>query len=56
MMISCDGGTLSYVKSLFGQPAQLISAQEAAIAGFTATRPESRERKEAFLASRRKKT
>jgi enoyl-CoA hydratase/carnithine racemase len=55
-VLACDGGTLSYIKSLFGQPAQLIAAQEAAIAGFTATRAESRERKEAFLAGRRKKT
>ena len=37
-VLSCDSGTLAYVKSLFGQPAQAIAAQEAAIAGFAATR------------------
>jgi enoyl-CoA hydratase/carnithine racemase len=52
-VLACDVGTLSYIKSLLGSPSQIVAAQEAAIAGFTATRPESRERKEMFLASRR---
>jgi enoyl-CoA hydratase/carnithine racemase len=51
-IIACDSGTLAYIKNLFGQPSQIIAAQEAAIAGFAATRQESRDRKEAFLASR----
>jgi enoyl-CoA hydratase/carnithine racemase len=53
-IVACDGGTLTYIKALLGAPAAAVAAQEAAIAGFTATRLESRERKEAFLASRRK--
>ena len=51
-VLACDSGALTYIKNLFGQPSQIIAAQEAAIAGFTATRPESRDRKEAFLANR----
>ena len=39
------------VVTIAGKPA---AVQEAAIAGFTATRAESRERKEQFLASRHK--
>ena len=54
-ILACDSGTLAYIKNLFGQPSQIIAAQEAAIAGFTATRQESRKRKEAFLASRSSK-
>lgn len=53
-VLACDTETLVYMKALLGAPAQTIAAQEAAIAGFTATRTESRERKELFLASRRK--
>jgi enoyl-CoA hydratase/carnithine racemase len=52
-IVACDGGTLSYIKALLGAPAQVIAAQEAAVAGFTATRMESHERKKQFLASRR---
>jgi enoyl-CoA hydratase len=52
-ILACDGGTLSYIKAMLGAPARAIAAQEAAIAGFTATRRESRERKEQFLAARR---
>jgi enoyl-CoA hydratase/carnithine racemase len=52
-IVACDGGTLAYIKALLGAPSQVIAAQEAAVAGFTATRVESRERKELFLASRR---
>jgi enoyl-CoA hydratase/carnithine racemase len=52
-VLVCDAGTLTYLKMLLGAPSQMIAAQEAAIAGFTATRAESRERKEKFLASRR---
>ena len=52
-VVACDKGTLNYMKMLLGAPSQRIAAQEAAIAGFTATRTESRERKEKFLASRR---
>jgi enoyl-CoA hydratase/carnithine racemase len=54
-VVACDAGTLTYLKMLLGAPAQMIAAQEAAIAGFTATRAESRDRKEKFLASRRPK-
>ena len=54
-IVSCDPGTLTYIKMLLGAPSQTIAAQEAAIAGFTATRAESRDRKEKFLASRRPK-
>jgi enoyl-CoA hydratase/carnithine racemase len=54
-IVFCDPGTLSYIKMLLGAPSQTIAAQEAAIAGFTATRAESRDRKEKFLASRRHK-
>jgi hypothetical protein len=53
--VSCDPGTLTYIKMLLGAPSQTIAAQEAAIAGFTATRADSRDRKEKFLASRRPK-
>jgi len=53
-IISCDGGTLTYIKSVFGQPSQIIAAQEASMAGFTATYKASKTRKEAFLQSRRK--
>ncbi len=53
-IVGCDAGTLAYVKALLGAPAQAIAAREAAVAGFTATRAESRERKERFLAGRRK--
>jgi enoyl-CoA hydratase/carnithine racemase len=52
-VLACDRGTLTYIKALLGAPAQAILAQEAAVAGFTATRAESRERKEQFLGSRR---
>jgi enoyl-CoA hydratase/carnithine racemase len=52
-VVACDPGTLTYMKMLLGSSSQRIAAQEAAIAGFTATRTESRERKEKFLASRR---
>ena len=52
-ILASDTGTLGYIKALLGAPAQVIAAQEAAVAGFTATRTESRERKEQFLASRR---
>jgi enoyl-CoA hydratase/carnithine racemase len=52
-IVACDGGTLSYIKALLGAPAQVIAAHEAAVAGFTATSAESRERKEQFLAGRR---
>ena len=55
-ILACDGGTLGYIKALLGAPAQAIAAQEAAVAGFTATHTESRERKERFFASRRKRT
>ena len=44
-IVSCDPGTLTYIKMLLGAPSQTIAAQEAAIAGFTATRAESRDRK-----------
>jgi enoyl-CoA hydratase/carnithine racemase len=54
-IVSCDPGTLTYIKMLLGAPSQAIAAQEAAIAGFTATRAESRDRKKKFLASRRSK-
>jgi enoyl-CoA hydratase/carnithine racemase len=54
-IVSCDPATLTYIKMLLGAPSQSIAAQEAAIAGFTATRAESRDRKEKFLASRRSK-
>jgi enoyl-CoA hydratase/carnithine racemase len=54
-VVACDAGALTYMKMLLGAPSQMIAAQEAAIAGFTATRAESRERKEKFLASRRLK-
>ena len=54
-IVSCDPGTLSYIKMLLGAPSQTIAAQEAAIAGFTATRAESRDRKERFLVNRRHK-
>jgi enoyl-CoA hydratase/carnithine racemase len=54
-IVSCDPGTLTYIKMLLGAPSQMIAAQEAAIAGFTATRAESRDRKERFLASRHPK-
>jgi enoyl-CoA hydratase/carnithine racemase len=54
-IVSCDPGTLTYIKMLLGAPSQTIAAQEAAIAGFTATRADSRDRKEKFLASRRPK-
>jgi enoyl-CoA hydratase/carnithine racemase len=53
-IVACDGGVPTYIKALLGAPAQAIAAQEAAIAGFAATRPQSRQRKERFLASRRK--
>jgi enoyl-CoA hydratase/carnithine racemase len=52
-VVACDMGTLTYMKMLLGAPSQRIAAQEAAIAGFTATRTESRERKEKFLMNRR---
>ena len=52
-IVACDSGTLNYLKALLGVPAQGIAAQEAAVAGFTATRVESRERKKQFLAGRR---
>jgi enoyl-CoA hydratase/carnithine racemase len=52
-IVACDGETLGYIKALLGAPAQVIAAQEAAVAGFTATSSESRARKERFLASRR---
>jgi enoyl-CoA hydratase/carnithine racemase len=55
-VLACDSNTLTYIKNLFGQPSQITAAQEAVVAGFTATRPESRDRKEAFLASRSRKT
>ncbi len=54
-IVACDAGTLGYVKALLGAPAEAIAAREAAMAGFTATRAESRERKERFLADRHKK-
>jgi len=54
-ILACDKSTLAFIKELFGQPSQIIAAHEAAIAGFTATRQESRDRKQSFLASRRKK-
>jgi enoyl-CoA hydratase len=54
-IVSCDPGTLTYIKMLLGAPSRMIAAQEAAIAGFTATRAESRDRKERFLASRHPK-
>jgi enoyl-CoA hydratase/carnithine racemase len=53
-VLACDTGTLSYIKALMGAPQQQIAIQEAAVAGFTTTRSESRERKERFLASRRR--
>jgi enoyl-CoA hydratase len=52
-IVACDGDTLTYIKMLLGAPSQMIAAQEAAIAGFVATRAESRMRKEKFLARRR---
>lgn len=53
-ILACDPGTLRYIKALLGAPAGSIAAIEAAVAGFTATRPESRRRKQQFLDSRRR--
>jgi enoyl-CoA hydratase/carnithine racemase len=53
-ILACDPGTLTFIKAMLGSPSRSIAVQEAAIAGFTATRPESRERKEQFLARRRR--
>jgi hypothetical protein len=44
---------LGFIKAILGAPAQSVAAQEAAMAGYTATSTESRERKEQFLADRR---
>ena len=52
-VISCDPDTLGYIKAMLGTQSARVAAQEAAIAGFTATKAESRERKEQFLGSRR---
>jgi enoyl-CoA hydratase/carnithine racemase len=54
-IVSCDPGTLTYIKMLLGAPSQMVAAQEAAIAGFTATRAESRDRKAKFLAGHLRK-
>jgi len=53
-ILACDAGTLVYIKSLLGSSAQFTAAQEAAVAGFTATRQESLDRKQKFLSSRRR--
>ncbi|MDX3974949.1 enoyl-CoA hydratase/isomerase family protein [Shinella sp.] len=53
-LLACDTTTQGFIKAMFGNPDALIAAQEAALAGFTATREEASARKQAFLASRRK--
>lgn len=53
-LLACDTATQGYIKAMFGNPGSLIAAQEAALAGFTATRMEASARKQAFLDSRRK--
>lgn len=54
-VLACESGTLGFIKAILGAPAQAIAAQEAAMAGYTATSTESGERKRRFLASRRSK-
>jgi enoyl-CoA hydratase/carnithine racemase len=51
-LLACDTATQAFIKTMFGQPGALIAAQEAALAGFTATREEASTRKRAFLESR----
>jgi len=53
-LLACDAATLGFIKAMFGNADTLIAAQEAALAGFTATRSEASSRKQAFLAGRRK--
>ena len=53
-LLACDPATQGYIKAMFGNPGTLIAAQEAAMAGFTATRVEASLRKQAFLDSRHK--
>lgn len=53
-LLACDTATQGFIKAMFGNPDTLVAAQEAALAGFTATRDEASARKRAFLASRRK--
>jgi enoyl-CoA hydratase/carnithine racemase len=52
-VLACDPETLRFIKAVLGPAAQAVAAQEAAMAGYTAMRAESRGRKQAFLASRR---
>lgn len=53
-VLACDSVTHGYIKTMFGEPRALTCAQEAALAGFTATREDSKARKRAFLESRRR--
>lgn len=53
-LLACDTATQGFIKAMFGNSDMLAAAQEAALAGFTATREEASARKNAFLASRRK--
>ena len=53
-LLACDTATQAFIKASFGDRNALIAAQEAAIAGFTATQAAASERKQAFLASRRR--
>jgi enoyl-CoA hydratase/carnithine racemase len=53
-LLACEGETQGFIKSMFGNSDMLVAAQEASLAGFTATRLEASKRKEAFLASRRR--
>ena len=52
-ILACETSTLGFIKAILGAPAQSVAAQDAAMAGYTATSTESRERKEQFLADRR---
>jgi enoyl-CoA hydratase/carnithine racemase len=53
-IVACDPGTLTYIKAILSCSPQAVAAQEAAIAGFVSTRPESRKRKQDFLSDRKR--
>ena len=54
-IVACDRGTLETLKSMLVATDGPSIADDAVLAGYTATRVESRERKAAFLVSRRGK-